>query len=355
MFENSFIKRRKTRIVNVGGIKIGGTNPVVVQSMVNKDTRKPREVIAQIKKLAKAGCEIARVAVLDDKAASKLREIKKNSPIPLVADIHFNHNYALAAVDAGFDKVRINPGNIGGEEKVKAVTSACKKRRVPIRIGVNIGSLEDKSEKRYGRSAKAMVSSAMYEIKLLEKYNFNNIVISMKASDVPRTVEAYRLLAKKVNYPFHLGITEAGTPKTGIIKSSVGIGILLSDGIGDTIRVSLTTDPIEEVRVAWEILKSLVLRKRGINLIACPTCGRTQIDLIGLADKVEKALDGVDKEITVAVMGCVVNGPGEAKEADVGIAGGKNSGILFRKGKILKTLPENQLLRELLREINKIK
>lgn len=348
------IKRRKSSVVKVGNIKIGGLNPVVIQSMTNTDTRKPRETIAQIKKLVKAGCEIVRVAVLDDKAASKLREIRKGSPVPLVADIHFNYKYAIAALDAGFDKIRINPGNIGGEEKVKAVVSACKKKKASIRIGVNIGSLEEKAEKKYGRSAKAMAESAMHEIKLLEKHNFRDIIISMKASDVNRTVEAYRLLSKKVDYPFHLGITEAGTPKAGIIKSSVGLGILLSEGIGDTIRVSLTANPQEEVRVGWEILKALGIRNRGVNLISCPTCGRTQIDLIGLANKVEEALNGVNKEITVAVMGCIVNGPGEAKEADIGVAGGMGAGILFKKGKVIKTLPEDKLLPELLREIKKL-
>ncbi len=349
-----FIKRRRTKTIKVGNVKIGGSNPIVVQSMANTDTRKPKEVISQIKKLANAGCEIVRIAVLDDKAASCLKEIKKGSPIPVVADIHFNYKYALEAVKAGFDKIRINPGNIGSEDKVKEVVNACKSKKVPIRIGVNIGSLEEKAENKYGRSAKAMVESAMYEIKLLEKHNFKDIAISMKASDVKRTVEAYRILSKKVDYPFHLGITEAGTPKSGIIKSSVGLGILLSEGIGDTIRVSLTADPVEEVRVGWEILKSLGLRKRGVNLIACPTCGRTQIDLIGLANKVEKLVENIDKQITVAVMGCIVNGPGEAKEADIGVAGGKNAGIIFKKGKIFKSLPEEKLLPELTKEIKKL-
>ena len=348
------IKRRKSKIVKVGNVEIGGLNPIVVQSMANTDTRNVKATVAQISKLQKAGCEIVRLAVLDDKAVSRLKEIKQKTKIPLVADIHFNYKYALAAVEAGFDKIRINPGNIGSEDKIKAVVSACKKKRIPIRIGVNIGSLEDKIERKYGRTGRAMAESAMHEIKLLEKYGFKDILISMKASDVNRTVDAYRILAKKTHYPFHLGITEAGTPKTGIIKSSVGLGILLSEGIGDTIRVSLTADPIEEVRVGWEILKSLNLRKRGVNLISCPTCGRTQIDLIGLANKVEKLIENVDKEITVAVMGCVVNGPGEAKEADIGIAGGKNAGIIFKKGKVLKSLPEEKLLPGLFKEMKKL-
>lgn len=348
------IERRKSKVIKVGRIKIGGKNPIAIQSMANTDTRKPKETLDQIKKLEKAGCEIVRLAVLDDKAASKLREIRRGTKMPLVADIHFNHKFALEAIASGFDKIRINPGNIGDVEKVKEVVKAAKSRKIPIRIGVNIGSLEKNSEKKYGRSAKAMVESAMSEIRVLEKLNFKDIVISLKASDVLRTVEAYQMISKKVPYPLHLGITEAGTPKAGIIKSSIGLGRILYDGIGDTIRVSLTANPVEEVRVGWEILKSLGLRKRGVNLISCPTCGRTQIDLIGLANKVEEKLETINKDITVAVMGCIVNGPGEAKEADLGVAGGKGAGILFKKGKILKTLPEEKLLEELFREIKKI-
>ncbi|NTU70054.1 flavodoxin-dependent (E)-4-hydroxy-3-methylbut-2-enyl-diphosphate synthase, partial [bacterium] len=316
--------------------------------------RNPKKTLAQIKSLEKAGCEIVRLAVLDEKAATCLKEIRRGTTMPLVADIHFNHKFALEAINAGFDKIRINPGNIGSVEKVAEVVKAAKAKRIPIRIGVNIGSLEETAERKYGRSPKAMVESAMHEIKILEKLNFKDIVISLKASDVLRTVEAYQMISKRIPYPLHLGITEAGTPNAGIIKSSVGLGRILYDGIGDTVRVSLTADPIEEVRVGWEILKSLGLRKRGVNLISCPTCGRTQIDLIGLANKVEKKLETIDKDITVAVMGCVVNGPGEAKEADLGVAGGKNAGILFKKGKILKTLPEDKLLSALFQEIKKL-
>lgn len=348
------ITRRISKEVPVGNIKIGGNNPIVVQSMCNTDTRDVEKTVAQIERLQKAGCELVRLAVLDELAAKAIKQIKSRVSIPIVADIHFDYKLALEAINSGVDKVRFNPGNIGSDEKVKAVADACKEKNIPIRIGVNIGSLEKHVEEKYGRTSKAMVESALYNIKILENLNFTNIVISLKASNVIRTVEAYRMLAKVVDYPLHLGITEAGTPKAGIIKSSVGIGILLNEGIGDTVRVSLTTDPEEEVRVAWEILKSLELRKRGANLISCPTCGRTQIDLISLANKVEKAIANVDKPITVAVMGCVVNGPGEAKEADIGIAGGKESVVIFKKGQVLKTVTEKDAFDELLKEIQKL-
>jgi len=296
------MNRKQTRKVLVGNVAIGGNAPVVVQSMTNTDTRNTKETINQIKKLKEAGCEIIRVAVPDMKAAEAIKEIKKQISIPLVADIHFDYNLALKSIKSGADKVRINPGNIGSEEKVKEVVQACKEKNLPIRIGVNIGSLEKHIEKKYGRTAKAMVESGLFHIRILEKLDFHDIAISLKASDVLRTVEAYRMLSEKVDYPLHLGITEAGTPKTGIIKSSVGIGIMLAEGIGDTIRVSLTSDPVEEVRVAWEILKSLNLRQRGANLISCPTCGRTEIDLIKLAEEAEKVIETIDKPITVAVM-----------------------------------------------------
>jgi (E)-4-hydroxy-3-methylbut-2-enyl-diphosphate synthase len=345
---------KQTRTVQIGNLKIGGGNPILIQSMCNTDTRDAIATTKQILDLEKAGCEIIRVAVPDIAAAKAIRDIKKNIHIPLVADIHFDYQLALESIKNGVDKVRINPGNIGSDENVKKVVDACKDKNIPIRIGINTGSLEKEAEAKYGRTAQAMVESALKHIQILEKLNFHNIVISMKASDIQRTVEAYRLLSQKVDYPLHLGITEAGTLNTGTIKSSVGLGIMLFEGLGDTIRVSLTGDPLEEVRVGWEILKSLKLRNRGVNLISCPTCGRTEIDLIGLANKVEKALLSVDKNITVAVMGCVVNGPGEAKEADIGVAGGHHQGVIFKKGQILKTIPEENILSELLSEIDKL-
>ena len=329
---------KQTRTVQIGNLKIGGGNPILIQSMCNTDTRDAAATVKQILDLENAGCEIIRVAVPDITAAKAIKDIKKNIHIPLVADIHFDYQLALESIKNGVDKVRINPGNIGSNENVKKVVDVCKDKNIPIRIGINTGSLEKEAEAKYGRTAQAMVES----------------VISLKASDIQRTVEAYRLLSQKVDYPLHLGITEAGTLNTGTIKSSVGLGIMLFEGLGDTIRVSLTGDPLEEVRVGWEILKSLKLRNRGVNLISCPTCGRTEIDLIGLANKVEKALLSINKPITVAVMGCVVNGPGEAKEADIGIAGGHHQGVIFKKGQILKTVPEDKILIELLSEIDKL-
>lgn len=345
---------KQTREIKIGNLKIGAENPIRIQSMCNTDTRDAVATVKQILNLENAGCEIIRVAVPDMTAAKAIKDIKKNIHIPLVADIHFDYQLALESIKNGVDKVRINPGNIGSDENVKKVVDACKDKNIPIRIGINTGSLEKEAEVKYGRTAQAMVESALKHIQILEKLNFHDIVISMKASDIQRTVEAYRLLSQKVDYPLHLGITEAGTLNTGTIKSSVGLGIMLFEGLGDTIRVSLTGDPLEEVRVGWEILKSLKLRSRGVNLISCPTCGRTEIDLIGLANKVEKALLSVNKPITVAVMGCVVNGPGEAKEADIGVAGGHHQGVIFKKGQILKTIPEDQILSELLAEIDKL-
>lgn len=348
------IKRHKTREVQIGKIKIGGSNPVAVQSMCNTDTRNTKATIAQILRLEKAGCEFVRVTVPDMAAAEAIKEIKKRINIPLVADIHFDYKLALEAIRSGIDKIRINPGNIGSDEKVEAVVKACKEKNIPIRIGVNVGSLEKEIEKKYGRTPKAMVESALHHIKILEKLNFYDIAVSLKASDVPRTIEAYEMLSKQVDYPLHLGVTEAGTPKSGTVKSAIALGVLLNQGIGDTLRVSLTADPEEEVRVGWEILKSLKLRQRGATLISCPTCGRTEIDLIELANKVEETLSHVDKKITVAVMGCIVNGPGEAKEADIGIAGGKGRAVIFKKGEILKTVSEKDLYRELMAEIEKL-
>ena len=345
-----------SKIVKVGPYKLGGKNPVRIQSMCNTDTRDVKATVRQILELEKAGCEIIRVAVPDMEAAKALGEIKKQIHIPLVADIHFDYQLALEAINQGVDKIRINPGNIGSEEKIKAVVLACKKNKIPIRIGINGGSLEKDILKKYKNkvTAEGMVESAMRHIKILERYNFKNILVSLKASDIKRTVEAYRLLAKKVDYPLHIGVTEAGTTFRGTIMSSIGLGILLYDGIGATLRVSLTADPVEEIGVAWEILKSLELRKRGITVTSCPTCGRTQIDLIGLAKKVEDSVKNIDKDIHVAVMGCVVNGPGEAREADIGVAGGKGMGAIFVKGKVIKSVPESEILEMLLEEIEKM-
>lgn len=327
----------------------------MVQSMTKTDTRDVRATIKQIKELEKIGCEIIRLAVPDMAAAKALGKIKRQIKIPLVADIHFSHELALEAIKQGVDKLRINPGNIGSEEKIKAVVLAAKKKKIPIRIGVNAGSLEkDLLAKFNGRAtAQAMVESAMRHIKILEKYDFNDILISLKASDIERTVEAYRLLSKKVDYPLHIGITEAGTAFQGSIMSSIGLGILLNEGIGDTLRVSLSAPPQEEVRVGWEILKSLKLRQRGISLTSCPTCGRTEIDLISLAEKVEKAVAGMNKHLHIAVMGCVVNGVGESAEADLAIIGGKCVGLIARKGKVIKTVPEEKLFEEFMKELKK--
>lgn len=350
------IKRRKTKKVNVGGVTIGGDAPIRVQSMCNTDTRDVAKTVSQIKQLEKVDCEIIRVAVPDMKAAKALGKIKKKIKIPLVADIHFDYRLALEAAKQGVNKIRINPGNIGSREKVKAVVSACKKKKIPIRIGVNMGSLEEDFLEKYGDKGipYTMLKSAERHIKILEDLGFDDILASLKASDAPRTIEAYRLFSKKYDYPLHLGVTEAGTPWVGTIKSAVGMGTLLADGVGDTIRVSLTGGPIEEVKVGWEILKSLELRTHGPILISCPTCGRTEIDLISLAKKVEKILEGIDKPIKVAVMGCVVNGPGEAREADVGVAGGKGVGAIFVKGRVIRTVSEKEILPTLLKEIKKI-
>lgn len=349
------IKRRKTRKVKIGKIFIGGNAPVAVQSMANTKTTDVAGTVAQIKQLEKAGCEIIRVAVPDMAAAKSIGKIKAKINIPLVADIHFSHELALEAVRQGVDKLRINPGNIGSQEKIEQVVKACRKKKIPIRIGVNAGSLEKDilAKHRNKVTPAGMVESAMRHIKILEKLNFRDIVISLKASDIERTVESYKLLSRKVNYPSHLGITEAGTIFRGTIMSSIGIGHLLYSGIGDTIRVSLTADPVEEVKVAWEILRSLEIRKRGITVTSCPTCGRTEIDLIKLASQVEKMVEGVDKNIHVAVMGCVVNGPGEAREADLAVVGGKGVGLICKKGKILRKVEEKNLLNEFMSELNK--
>jgi len=349
------IKRKKTKKIKVGGIYIGGGAPIVVQSMCNTDTRDVRKTVAQIKKLEKAGCEMVRVAVPDMQAAKALRKIKNKISIPLVADIHFSADLAMEAVRQGIDKLRINPGNIGSKEKVARLAKECRIKKIPIRIGVNAGSLEKEILKKYkGKAtAKGMAESAARHIKILEKHNFRNILISLKASDIERTVEAYRLLSKKVDYPLHIGVTEAGTAFRGTVMSSIGLGILLYDGIGDTLRVSLTADPVEEIGVCWEILKSLGLRKRGITITSCPTCGRTEVDLAGLAKKVENELRFIDKDMHVAVMGCVVNGPGEAREADLAIIGGKGVGLITKKGKIIKKVEEKDLVKEFVKEVKR--
>jgi (E)-4-hydroxy-3-methylbut-2-enyl-diphosphate synthase len=349
------IPRKKTRTVALGNLKIGWGAPVAVQSMCNTDTRDVEATLGQIKRLEAAGCEIIRLAVPDEDAAKALGMIRKGTAMPLIADIHFSHTLALEAVKQGVDGLRINPGNIGGKDKVSEVVKACREKNIPVRIGVNAGSLEKHLLEKYGHpTPEAIVESAFGHIRILEDLDYREIKVSLKASDVLTTVEAYRLFAKQADYPVHIGISEAGTIHSGTIKSSVGLGILLSEGIGDTMRVSLTADPVEEVRVAYEILKSLKIRQRGINLISCPTCGRTEIDIISLAETVEKRLAHITEPLTVAVMGCVVNGPGEAREADIGIAGGKGVGLLFRHGEIVKKFPEKELADVLVREVENI-
>ena len=348
-------KRRSTKQIKLGNIKIGGRAPVVVQSMTKTDTRDVSSTAAQIKKLQAAGCEAVRVAVLNAEAADAVKSIKRKSKIPLIADIHFDHRLALAVLENGVDGLRINPGNIGSKQKVREVVSAAKDRGVPIRIGVNAGSLEKDLLRKYKHpTARALVESAGRHIKILEDLKFRAIKVSLKASDVVKTVDAYRLFSEKFRYPLHIGISEAGPAFSGTIKSAVGLGILLAEGIGDTIRVSLTADPVEEVKVAFEILKSLHLRQIGPELISCPTCGRCQVNIMGIVEKVEAKLANIKKPIKVAVMGCVVNGPGEAREADIGIAGGRGTGLLFKNGKIVKTLKERELFSALMREIKKM-
>jgi (E)-4-hydroxy-3-methylbut-2-enyl-diphosphate synthase len=348
-------KRRKSKKVYFSDQPVGGNAPVSVQSMCNTKTADIKNTTAQIKDLEKAGCEIIRVAVPDEDSASALAEIKAGINIPLVADIHFDYKLALQSIEAGVDALRINPGNIGSDQKVKEVALAAKEAGIPIRVGSNSGSIEKELLNKYGGpTAEAMVESALRNVLILEENNFYDIIISLKSSSIFTTIEAYKLMAEKVDYPFHIGITEAGTPWRGTIKSAAGIASLLTQGLGDTLRVSLTGDPVEEVKVGWQILKSLELRRRGVEIISCPTCGRTDIDLIGLAEKVEKKLALIDKNITVAVMGCAVNGPGEAKEADIGIAGGKEEGLIFKNGEIIKKVKEEELLDELIKEIKKL-
>jgi (E)-4-hydroxy-3-methylbut-2-enyl-diphosphate synthase len=342
---------RTTRRITLGGVALGGGAPVAVQSMCSTDTRDVAATAEQIRRLAAAGCEIVRCAVPDEAAALALADLRRQCPLPLVADIHFDYRLALTALQSGVDGLRLNPGNIGERWKVEEVVRACAERRVPIRIGVNAGSLEKDLLARYGHpTAEAMVESALRHVRVLEELNYGEIKISLKASDVRRTVEAYRLLAARVDYPLHIGITEAGTTWSDTIKSAVGLGVLLYEGIGDTLRVSLTGDPVAEVRVGWEILKSLGLRQRGPIFVSCPTCGRCQIDLIAVAEEVEARLQNLPRAITVAVMGCVVNGPGEAREADVGIAGGQGMGLLFRRGQVVRKVPEKELADALVAE-----
>ena len=344
-----------TKRLMVGGVAVGGGAPVSIQSMCNTKTDDAAATVAQIKALEAAGCEIIRVAVPDQAAAEAVDKIKEQISIPLVADIHFNYKLALACAERGIDAIRINPGNIGGEEKVKAVADACRKRGIPIRVGVNGGSLEKELRARHGGvTAGALVESALGQARLLNRFDFDDICFSVKCSDVPLTMAAYLALSERTDYPLHLGVTEAGTPSMGLVKSAMGIGGLLCLGVGDTLRVTLTADPVEEIYAAKKILKAAGLRKTGVNLIACPTCGRTRIDLIPIAEEVERRLADCEKNLTVAVMGCAVNGPGEAAAADIGIAGGKGEGLLFRKGEILYKVPQERLVDALMEEIERL-
>lgn len=349
------MERRKSRKIKLGNTTLGGDSPVLVQSMLNVPSTNIDGSVAQAKALAAAGCQVIRFAIPDEAALDLIEPIKNAVDVPLVADIHFNYRLALGAAERGIDKIRINPGNIGSDDRVKAVADICREKQIPIRIGVNSGSLEKHILAKYGApTPEAMVESAMYHAALLEKFDFNDIVISIKSSNVPTMIAAYEMAAQRCDYPLHLGVTEAGTERMGIIKSAAGIGSLLCHGIGDTIRVSLTDDPVKEVFAAMDILKAIGLKNDSPYLIACPTCGRTRIDLVCLAKQVEEKLRDVHKPIKVAVMGCVVNGPGEAREADIGIAGGDGEGLLFKKGQILRKVPEDQLLTELMKEIDKL-
>lgn len=348
-------KRRKTRQIKIGDVAIGGGAPIVVQSMTKTDTKDKKATISQIKKLEKAGCEIVRLAIPDKESVEALGEIRKHTSIPVVADIHFDYRLAIASLEKGIDGLRINPGNIGSKEKVREVVRAAKANAVPIRIGVNSGSLEKAILRKYrGATPEAMVESALKHVRILEDMDFPLIKISLKASDVMRTVEAYRLLAQKVDYPFHAGITESGSLVPGSVKSSVGLALLLSEGLADTIRVSLTAPPEEEVRVGFLILSSLGLRSKGPNIISCPICGRCEVDMMRIVTKIEKRLSSVKENLDVAVMGCMVNGPGEAKEADIGLACGRGVGVVFKKGKLLKRLKEEKIITEFVKEVKKL-
>lgn len=346
------MERTRTKVVKIGNRLIGGGNPILIQSMTNTKTEQVEATVAQIRALEAAGCDIIRCAVPTMEAAEALKEIRKRISIPLVADIHFDYKLALAAIRHGADKIRINPGNIGSRERVRAVTEAAKERNIPIRVGVNSGSLEKELLEKYGGvTAEGLVESALNQAALIEDMGYDNLVISIKASDVMMCARAHELIASRTDHPLHVGITEAGTLYSGNIKSAVGLGIILYQGIGDTIRVSLTGDPLEEVKSAKRILKTLGLRKGGIEVVSCPTCGRTQIDLIGLANQVETMVQEIPLDIKVAVMGCVVNGPGEAREADIGIAGGKGVGLLIKKGEIVRKVPEGELVEALREEL----
>ncbi len=350
---DNYIRRKKTKKIRIGDTYIGGDSPITVQSMTNTDTRDAKATIEQIKRLEEAGCEIVRVAVPDMEAAEAISQITRGISIPLVADIHFDYRLAIASMENGVDKIRLNPGNIGDRDRVKKVVELAKAKDIPIRIGVNSGSLEKTILNKYnGVTPAGMVESALGHAQILEDLDFYNILFSIKASSVPLTIEAYRLMAERSEYPLHIGVTEAGTVYKGTVKSAVGLGCLLAEGIGDTIRVSLTGDPVEEIRAGIEILKSLGIRKHGIEFISCPTCGRCQVDLIKIANQVEEKLGGIDKNIKVAVMGCAVNGPGEAKEADIGIAGGKGEVLLFKKGEIIRKIPQDKAADELVKEVN---
>ncbi len=340
---------RTTKEIKIGNISIGGNNPIAIQSMTNTLTRDADKTIGQIKQLEEAGCEIVRVSVPDTESLEALKIIRKNTSLPLVADIHFDYKLAIGAAKY-VDKLRINPGNIGDEEKIKQVVNAAKENGIPLRIGVNLGSLEKDIEKNYGLTAKALVESALKNIKLLEDNNFYDIVVSLKASDVPKTIKAYQMISKLTNYPLHLGITESGSLFTGTIKSSVGIGSLLSQGIGDTIRVSLSADPVEEIKVAKQILQSLNLRRFGVEVTACPTCARSNFDVAKITTEIEEATKHIKTPLKIAIMGCAVNGPGEAKEADIGIVGGKDSHLLYKNGEILQKIQENEIIERILKE-----
>lgn len=347
------MQKRLTRQIMVGSVPVGGDAPIAIQSMTNTDTRDIDATLSQIVQLAAAGCEIIRVAVPDSTAADALREIKKQSPIPVIADIHFDHKLALMAITNGVDGLRLNPGNIGDATKVREVVRAAAERQIPIRIGVNAGSLSKAILEKYnGVTPEGLFESAMEHVQILEDLSFQDIKISLKAFEIPLLVKAYELMSQKVDYPLHVGVTEAGTPWAGTIRSAVGIGALLSRGIGDTLRVSLTGDPVLEVKVGWQILKSLGLRQRGPIIVSCPTCGRTEIELIKIAEEVEQRIQHYKEPIKVAIMGCVVNGPGEAREADIGVAGGKGVGLLFKKGEIIRKVPEADMVEELVREID---
>ncbi|MGI6030537.1 MAG: flavodoxin-dependent (E)-4-hydroxy-3-methylbut-2-enyl-diphosphate synthase [Eubacteriales bacterium] len=349
------MKRRKTNPIHVGNVQVGGGAPIAVQSMCNTDTRDVAATVAQIHRMEQAGCDITRVAVVDQQAARAIYEIKQQVNIPIVADIHFDYRLALECVAAGVDKIRINPGNIGGDDHVKAVADACRTHNIPIRIGVNGGSLEKEILAKYGRPCpEALVESALYHVSLLEKFDFDQIAISIKSSNVQDMIDGYRLLSSETFYPLHLGVTEAGTYHMGLLKSAIGIGSLLCDGIGDTLRVSLTDDPVLEIGAGLDILKACGLREDGIRFVSCPTCGRCSIDLISLAKRAETELADIRKPVKVAIMGCVVNGPGEAREADIGIAGGGGEGILFKKGEILRRVPYDEILAALREEIEKL-